>query len=65
MFDNPMQLSQMVAGHRGVHMMFGVVIHVEVNKFQERIQEDGSTTESKIAHVVLQACVLGHHTQVP
>ena len=42
-FDQLMQLSQMIKGHGGVHMMLDVVIHLPIEKAQQLDSADYRT----------------------
>jgi len=53
-----MQLSEVVAGHRSVHVVLCVVIHAPVQKTKERIQDNGPGAQSKIRHVILETHML-------
>ena len=53
-----MQLRQPIAGNGSIHVMFCVVMHVPVEKAEQRIQGDGATAEAKVRHIILQAGML-------
>ena len=56
--DGLVELLQIIAGDRRVHVMLGVVIHLEIQVAKERVDLDGAAAETEIGHVVLQADVL-------
>ena len=56
--NRTMQEAEIVAGNRGVHMMLGVVVHVPVQKLNNRVYGERPTAEPEIRHVVLQTDVL-------
>ena len=58
------QLPEIVARHRGVHVVLGVVVHVPVEEAHERIQDDRPAAEPVIGHVVLQPHMLGVVAQI-
>ena len=53
------QAFEPVAGHRGVHVVLDVVVHVPVEKAHEGAEQDGAGAEAEIGHLVAQADVLG------
>ena len=44
---------------RGVTVVLGVEVHMEIEETHERVQPDGAAAQSKVGHVVLEADVLG------
>ena len=54
-----MQLAEVVARHRGVHVVFRVVVHLPVQEAEERIQQDGPAAKPVIRHLILEPGVLG------
>ena len=59
MLDHAVELAQPVAGHRGEHVVFGMVVHVPVKELDEGIEVDGAAAEAEIGYFVLEADVLG------
>ena len=61
--DHAVEFAQSVAGYRSEHMVFGVVVHVPVEKLDEGIEVDCTAAKAKIGNFVLQADVLGRITE--
>ena len=63
MLNYLMQFAQVVTGHRGIHVVFDMKVHVPVEKLDKGIQDDRARTEPEVGHIVLQPHVLGVITQ--
>ncbi len=63
-FDGLVEFTQVVAGHRGNHVMLAVEIHVREEEAHKRIEVDRAAAQAIIVHVVHQSDVLGVITQV-
>jgi drug/metabolite transporter superfamily protein YnfA len=42
------QFGQVVARHGGVHVVFGVVVHLPIEEADERVQVDRAGTQAEI-----------------
>ena len=58
MFNEAVQPAKAITGNRGIHVMLGVIIHVPVEKFRQRIQGERPAAEPEIRDVILQADML-------
>jgi len=59
MLDKLMQLSQVVAWNANVHVVLRVVVHMPVEKTDDRVRDERSAAETKVGCIVLQADMLG------
>src|SRR5579859_2706948 len=57
--DGGMELTQPVAGDRGVHMVLDVVVHVPVQKADNGIDDEGAGAQAKVGDIILETGVLG------
>ena len=57
--DEPVELGEFVAGDGGVHVVFGVEVHVPIEEADDRVEGEGAATEAEVGDVVLEADVLG------
>jgi hypothetical protein len=62
--DPTMQLSQTIAGHGSIHMVFYMVVHVPIQKLDKRIEIDGSTAKPKVRDLVLQTDMLSRVAEI-
>ena len=56
--NQAMQFAKIVTGHRGVHVMLGVVIHVPIQELEERIEVYCPAAEPEIGRFVDQTGML-------
>ena len=50
--DQPMQLAKVVTGNGGVHVVFGVVIHVPIEKLHDGIEVDRTAAKAEVGNFV-------------
>ena len=54
-----MEVVQVVARYRGIHVVLDVVVHLPIEKSQDRVQVNGPCAQTEVVDVVHQAAVLG------
>ena len=59
MFDQRVQLTQVIARNANIHVVLGVEVHMPVQKANNRVRHERSAAKPKIGHVVPQADMLG------
>ena len=59
-----MQFPEIVAWNPGIHMVFGMPVHVPIEEMNEGAQDDGTAAETEISHIVLETYVLGDAAQI-
>ena len=60
-----MKLLQVVAGHRGVHVVLEMPVHVPVEKLRDGVEGDGAHALPEVGDVAPQPAVHGHADEVP
>ena len=58
MFDRLVQAAEMVAGHRGVHMVLGMKIHMPIEEADQRIKRERPAAKTEIGDLILEADML-------
>ena len=66
-FDHFMQLGQIIIRHQREHVMFNVIVHIQINKPAERIHQNGTCIQPVISYIVTQAAMLkiAGHIEMP
>ena len=59
MADHFVKLAEIVAGHRGIHVVLDVVVHLPIEKSNHRVECECAAAEAEIADIVLEADMLG------
>ena len=65
MGDRSAQLLEVKAGHRCIHMMFEMPVHVPVQELRHGIERDGTDALPEVGDVASQAAMHGHADEVP
>lgn len=53
-----MEFAKIVARHRRIHVMLGVIVHLPVMEARHRMEGEGAAAQTEVRHMILQPDVL-------